>query len=132
MKYIITESKLNNTIIEYLNNMFDVDDINSVNPYQYDDDTGEEWEDNTIVDFYKGDYDGPYDSDFCFRWYDPEHYSGGDYVGLQKKCPIIEINDTEGEILNSYFGDRWHIPFKIWFEENFRLPVKTVEVGISS
>jgi hypothetical protein len=131
MKYVITENKLNSTIIEYLNELYDIEDINSVNPYQYDDETGEEWEDDNIIDFYKGDYDGPYDSDFLFRWYDPEHYSGGDYVGLQKKCPIIEINDTEGEILNAYFGDRWHIPFKIWFEENFRLPIKTVKVGIS-
>ena len=131
MKYVITESRLNNTIIDYLNQMYDVDDINSTNPYAYDDSTGEEWEDNNIVDFYRGDYNGPYDSDFVFRWIDPEYYAGGDYVGLQRKCPILEVHENEGNVLNSYFGDKWHEPFKIWFEENFNLPVKTVEVGIS-
>ena len=131
MKYIITENRLNSAIIEYINELYDVSDINWTHPYEYNDETDEEYEDGNIVDFYKGDYEGPYDSDFCFRWYDPEYYAGGDYVGLQKKCPILEVHENEGETLNAYFGDKWHEPFKRWFEENFELPIKTIEVGIS-
>ena len=131
MKYVITESRLNNTIIDYLNQMYDVDDINWTNPYEYNSQTGEEYEDPNVIDYYRGDYGGPYDSDFVFRWIDPEYYAGGDYVGLQKKCPILEVHDIEGETLDAYFGNHWHEPFKIWFTENFRLPVKTIETGIS-
>jgi hypothetical protein len=131
MRYVITESKLNGAIIEYLNELYDVTDINWVNPYQYDDETGEEWEDNNIIDFYKGDYDGPYDSNFLFRWYDPQYYSERGPVELYEIAPIIEVYDEQGKTLNSYFGDRWKEPFKIWFKENFQLPIKTVKVGIS-
>jgi len=131
MKYIITESRLKNTIIEYLNELYDVDDINSTNPYEYDSETEEEYEDPNVLEYYRGDYDGPHDSDFVFRWIDPEYFAGGDYVGLQKKCPILEVHDTEGETLDAYFGNNWHAPFKEWFQVNFRLPVKTIKVGIS-
>jgi hypothetical protein len=131
MKYVITESKLNKTIIEYLNNMFDVDDINWTHPYEYNDETDEEYEDSNVINYYRGDYDGPYDSDFVFRWIDPEYFAGGDYIGLQKKSPILEIHENEGETLNAYFGNHWDAPFKIWFLENFRLPVKTIQIGIS-
>ena len=51
MKYVITESKLNGVIIEYLDELYDISDINSVNPYQYDDETGAEWEDDHLMDF---------------------------------------------------------------------------------
>jgi hypothetical protein len=131
MNYIIKEGRLQKAIYEYINEMFDVDDINWTHPYAYDDNTEEEWEDSNVIDYYRGDYEGSYDSDFVFRWIDPEYYAGGDYIGLQKKCPILEIHDKEGDILNSYFGSHWHEPFKKWFEENFRLPVKTIEVGLS-
>jgi hypothetical protein len=131
MKYTITEGRLNNAIIEYLNELYNVADINWVNPYQYDDDTGEEWEDNNIIDFYKGDYDGPYDSDFCFRWIGPEYYSKEGPIALYKMSPILEVHENEGNTLNSYFGDKWRELFKKWFKENFELPIKTIEIGIS-
>ena len=129
MKYIITESKLNSAITEYLNELYDIDDIHWTHPYTFNDETGEEYEDPNLITYYRGDYDGPFDSDFVFQWIDPEHYEG--YIGLQRKCPILEVHDREGEILDSYFGDKWHEPFRIWFEINFEFPVKTVEVGIS-
>ena len=132
MKYLILESRLNNSIIDYLNKLYDVSDISWTNPYDYDDETGEEGEDPNTIDFYRGDYEGTYDSDFVFKWYDPEYYAGGDYIGLQNKCPILEVHENEGDILNGYFGDMWHEPFKKWFEEHFELPIKTIEVGISS
>ena len=57
MRYIITESKLNQTIVEYINKLFPVDEINHINPYTYDDETGEEGDDENRVEFYIGDYD---------------------------------------------------------------------------
>jgi hypothetical protein len=46
-------------------------------------------------------------------------------------APILEVHENEGNTLNSYFGDKWHEPFKMWFNENFEMPVKTIKVGIS-
>ena len=74
MKYSISENKFNTIVTKYLDELYDVNDINATSPYEYDDETGEEFEDNNVIDFYRGDYDGPYDSDFCFRWIDPEYY----------------------------------------------------------
>ena len=67
MKYIITESKLEETIINYLYELFPVDNINSINPLDSNYDDNEEWEDETRVEFYIGDYGDEYT---CFRWYD--------------------------------------------------------------
>jgi hypothetical protein len=130
MKYIITESRLNDTIIEYLNNIYDVSDINWTNPYDYDDETDEEGENPNIIEFYRGDYEGTYDSDYVFMWYAPEHFPGPENISWFEDAPILEIHENEGETLNAYFGDKWHEPFKRWFEENFELPIKTIEVGI--
>ena len=56
MKYIISESKLNTFITDYLDKMFDVDDINSTSPTEYNDETGYNYDDFTRVQFYTGDY----------------------------------------------------------------------------
>jgi len=130
MRYIITENRLNNAIMEYISELYDVSDINWTNPYMYDDETGEEYEDGDIIDFYKGDYEGPYDSDFCFRWYQPEYYHNKGQIKEWRMAPILEVHENEGNTLNSYFGDKWHEPFKRWFQENFEMPVKTIKVGI--
>mgnify|MGYP000924348279 CR=1 FL=1 len=42
MKYIITESKLEESIVHYIDELFDVDDIHWTNPIEQDDETGEE------------------------------------------------------------------------------------------
>lgn len=63
MKYIITESKLEETITNYFYELFPVDNIHSTNPYEYDE-TGEEGHDETRVEFYIGDYG---DEETCFR-----------------------------------------------------------------
>ena len=67
MKYIITESKLDETITNYLDGLFDIDNINWTHPLDYDLDTGEEWDDVNRVVFYMGDYEG--EDDGCFYWY---------------------------------------------------------------
>lgn len=132
MKFIICENKLNQIIYNYIDEMLDSNDIYSTNPLVYDEETGEEYEDPNRIEFYIGDYEGPNDSDFVFNWYSVKYFSGGDYSGLKRKSPILEIRGNEAQTLTSYFGDNWHEPLKKWFQNNFELPVKTVEIGLSN
>ena len=123
MKYIIAESKLDKVIINYLDELFEVDNINSINPYEYDDETGEEYDDDSRVEFYIGDYeDGDND---IFKWYDSEYFDEGSEP--KKRCPLVVIEHPYDDTLIGYFGDKWEEPFKRWFYDNFDLPVKTVE-----
>lgn len=122
MKYVITESKLEETITNYLYELFDVNDINSTNPLEYDDDTEEEWEDENRIEFYIGDYG---DEDTCFRWYDCNYFDEGSYA--RTICPTVSLEYEYENVLNGYFGDMWKEPFRKWFIENFELPVKTVD-----
>ena len=48
MKYVITESRLEETITNYFDEIFDIDNIHYVNPLEYDDETGEEWDDDKL------------------------------------------------------------------------------------
>lgn len=73
MKYVITESRLDTIIYDYIDKMFDVENINWHNPYYYDDDTGEEGEIETMVEYYIDDFDEG--KNICFRWYDCEYFA---------------------------------------------------------
>jgi hypothetical protein len=66
MKYIITESKFENLVIEYLDELFDVEDINWTYAQEWDEDTDQHQEDENAIVFYIGDYNG--DDDGCFRF----------------------------------------------------------------
>lgn len=123
MKYIIAESKLDQVIINYLNELFPLDNVHHTNPTEYDDETGENYDDDTRVEFYLGDYeDGDND---IFKWYDCEYfYEDSD---PRNRCPLVVIDHPYDDTLTGYFGDKWEEPFKKWFTENFNLPVKTVE-----
>lgn len=123
MKYIITESKLDETITNYLNKLFDVDNINWTNSIAYDDETGEEWDDNNRVIFYVGDYDG--DDDGCFYWYGCEYFDPNSPAS--EICPTVNLEYQYENQLNGYFGDMWHEPFKKWFTQYFELPVNTID-----
>ena len=87
MKYIIAESRLEENILYYINEVFDVNDINSTHPFEYDDETGEEWEDENQVVFYVGDYNG--EDDGCFYWYACDYFSP--ISPVSKKCPLVSI-----------------------------------------
>ena len=123
MKYIITESKLESAIIDILDEMFPVEDVNWYHPYDYDEDTGEEGDDENRLEFYMGDYE---DDNACFRWYDCQYFNQG--ASAHDLCPMVSIEYPFDKKLNGYFGDNWHEPFKKWFTKNFDLPVKTVAV----
>ena len=128
MKIIITESKLHQTVIDYLNETYDVNNINWV--YGLDD-----WGNDVdyAMKFYEGDYD---DDVILFMWYDKEYWESDDMSYEDRETldkwiedsPILSFNDdTTLNTLNGYFGDRWHQPFKDWFMEHFKLPIKTIE-----
>jgi hypothetical protein len=128
MKYIINESKVNEIIYNFIDNYYDFNYINFTHPYEYDDD-GFENEDENIIDYYYGDYQGIDDSDFIFTYYSSEYYSSD--IPSEKihkeKSPILEIRDDKIiKTLNNLFGKMWRLIFKQWFIDNFNLPVKTI------
>ena len=49
MKYIITESKFENLVIEYLDELFDVEDINWTYAQEWDEDTDQHQEDENAI-----------------------------------------------------------------------------------
>ena len=128
MKIIITESKLYQAVIDYLNDVYDIDNIHST--YGIDD-----WgnEVDYAMSFYQGDYE---EDDNLFMWYDVDYWKSDemehqDEENLKEwieQSPILSFNDIDTfDILNGYFGDKWHQPFKDWFLDNFNLPIKTIE-----
>ena len=123
MKYIISESRLEESILHYINELFDVNEIHINNPLEYDDETGEEWEDTNRLQFYIGDYD--VEDEGCFFWYDCDYFNPNS--ASSEKCPIVVVDDEYKNQLDGYFGDMWHEPFKKWLKEHFELPVKTIE-----
>jgi len=134
MKYIITESKLEEIIVNYLNKMYDVNNINSKHPLENDEETDNWEEDPNRRYFYKGDDE--YD-DRIFLWYDKEYWDADkinatDTVtntvkNYYEKSPTLDFeNINDLTILNGYFGDAWVPVFKKWFEDNFGVAVKSI------
>ena len=123
MKYVITESRLEESILYYINEIFDVNDIHSTNPLEWDEETGEEWEDENRVVFYIGDYNG--EDEGCFYWYDCEYFTPNSPAS--EKCPLVSVEIEHKKQLDGYFGNLWHKPFKKWFKEHFELPVKMID-----
>ena len=124
MKYIITESKLNQTVKNYLNNTLDVENIN----WTY---LTNEWGDEEdAIEFYLGDYMD--NDDVLFRLYGEEYWDGSYSSDWRKELsPMLYIEDQG--LLNSLeglFNDNWKEGFKEWFVETFEMPVKTVEYYI--
>ena len=120
MKYIITESKLEESILYYINELFDVNNINSTNPLEYDEETGEEWDDNNRVVFYVGDYNG--EDEGCFYWYACDYFTP--HSTASRNCPIVTVENEYKNQLDGYFGNMWHGPFKKWFKEHFDYRLK--------
>ena len=122
MKYIITESKLQDAIINYLNNMYDVVNIRWEHPMEIDG-----WnEDLDRLIFYKEDEDYK----IIFNWYDKSYWNAerSDYAKrFYEKSPILDFeNANDLDSLNGYFGDIWVPVFKKWFQDIFRIPVKSI------
>jgi hypothetical protein len=130
MKFIITEDKVYDLILKYINSMFDVDNIGWTPGI---DDWGNEVD--YAVEFYTDDYEDGGDNTL-FRWYGEDYWrseEGSGWGEEQNKeniseSPILEFEDTDKlDQLNGLFGHRWHKPFIDWFWDNFNIPVKTIE-----
>ena len=125
MKYIITESSLDKVIKKYLNDMFDSEDLNYVSPYDFDDETGEEGEDENHIIFYIGDYD---EDNSAFEWYDCEYFYEDSPQRQNQTCPVVIVKHPYDDDLSDTFGeDSWQEAFKQWMMEKYDLPVTTVE-----
>ena len=127
MKYIITESKLNSAIYEYIDNLFH-------NGYEIKMEVAEDEDGNPIEYAYDFVQDnGGYG--FLFTWTGKEYYETEgreDVTSFGKRwidyAPVIEIAEDEIiDQLKGMFGEMWVPIFKQWFTNTFSLPVKTVE-----
>lgn len=119
MRYIITENKLNDIILDYINKTYDVNNINWTEGF---DDYGNP--DDKFYEFYYGDYS---DDETVFRWYSKEYWTNKDDFRV-KLSPILFIEDEDiGGNLTNLFDDKWRPIFIKWFEDNFNLPVETLD-----
>lgn len=120
MKIIISESRLKKSLFKYFDSLFD--NIHLSHPYDYNQETGEEYELNSAIEFYLGDKG---DDDTCFRWYSCEYFNPDSYV--RNICPTVSLEYKYENLLNGYFGEHWKQPFKEWFISKFGLNVKTID-----
>ena len=117
MKYIITESKLNQTVKNYLNNTLDVENINWTH-------LSEDGVEQDAIEFYLGDY---MDDETLFRLYGEDYWTV-DSDFRKSLSPMLYIEDQGlSNTLEMYFNDKWKEGFKEWFVETFKLPVNTVD-----
>ena len=126
MKYIITENRLNNLVVKFLEHMFK-DKIYNESGFNYDIDAYDE----NLIMFYDDDYKNNIEYEPLFEYIFKEYYEELDPETINnwaEKAPLIEIIRNElVETLNSTFGrGEWKPGFKIWFERTFELPVKTI------
>ena len=135
MKYIITESKINSTIYNFIDNLFASEDGN---PKIYklvsiDEDGGSLID---SYDFVNDDYYSDEGSEYLFNWTGKEYfktvYSQGDitkyeYERMASETPMVSILKTQAkEELNNFFGDLWKPVFKQWFKDKTGLDYKNL------
>ena len=128
MKYLITESKLNSAIYEYIDQLFhEGKKIEMVKHTRHGNDADEDVEvevEGAYDFFHKGE-------DELFIWTGEEYYNRPYNKSVWSKwkalAPVVEIvNYQKLDSLNNMFGDLWRPVFIKWFENTFSLPVKTL------
>ena len=134
MKYLITESKLEQGIYDYLDELFTAENGNTeIHKLKSIDENGKEIDgayDLVNDDYYDGD-----NQDYLFSWTDNEYYESltpnyitqAELETLIKKTPNVEMHDkNKVMMLNSIFGEMWKPIFNKWFQDKVNLPVKTL------
>jgi hypothetical protein len=124
MKYIITEDKVRDIILNYIENKYPIDEINYTEGHDNDGNP----DDSSYV-FYYGDYDDGGNN--IFGWYGRNYFLNGmDNPTTRIRIslsPILYFEDSrEIDNLNNLFGNKWEPVFIEWFYRNFSLRVKTV------
>ena len=121
MKIIITENKLFNSIYTYLEKTFiEEDELNRID--------GEDlWgnEDENLIIFYRGDWEGEDYSDIVFAYYTKDYFDDSPANSHNRATsPVLMVQKYHE--LNEMFGQYWKEPMKKWFEEKFDLPVRSI------
>lgn len=121
MKIIITENKLFNSIYTYLEKTFiEEDELNRID--------GEDlWgnEDENLIIFYRGDWEGEDYSDIVFAYYTKDYFEDIPSNAYNRATSPVLMVEKYHE-LNEMFGQYWKEPMKKWFEEKFDLPVRSI------
>ena len=112
MKYIITESRLEKAIMEYLDKEF-IPDYG-----WYENDRAGTYQDDVDSYIYYGcNANGGPEDEFFFSSYGHLH---------NYECPLLQVYPAVSQQLSDYFGDMWKPIFKKWFEENTGLTVNQI------
>jgi hypothetical protein len=135
MKYLITESKLEQVIYDYIDKLFAAEngktEIHKLNSLGEDDDEIDDAYDFVNDDYYDGD-----NQDYLFSWTGREYYDNEKRKNYMSKgikfidlAPIVEIHDeNKVRTLNLIFNEMWKPIFNKWFQDKVNLPVKTLYV----
>jgi hypothetical protein len=115
MKYIITESRLENVVLKYLNYKFTP--LGGWNPKEYIEELKDSGGESFI--FFEDEND-----DTFHIWYSTCDNPNVELDG--EDCPIVAIPDKEYYTINSLFGEDWKPIFIKWFKKNTKLRVKSV------
>jgi hypothetical protein len=122
MKVVITESRLESLIIDYLNDSYYPDygwKGNSKSDIGYQDEV-DKWGD---ILFFVDDRES-YIYYGCNANAGPEDEFFAGYGHLHNyECPLLSISPYMSQRLDSAFGDIWKPIFKKWFEDNTGLEV---------
>lgn len=122
MKVVITESRLESLIIDYLNDSYYPDygwKGNSKSDIGYQDEV-DKWGD---IVFFVDDRES-YIYYGCNANAGPEDEFFAGYGHLHNyECPLLSIYPYMSQRLDSAFGDIWKPIFKKWFEDNTGLEV---------
>ncbi len=119
MRFVISENRLNDIILNFINNYYDVDEIHS-SPFHDEDGNPT----NKAIEYYLGDWG---DGEEIFRLYNESYWiNPGDF--RKELSPILMIeNENFVSHLNSMFQDKWKPVFKEWFKENFGEEIRTID-----
>ena len=137
MKYLISESKINSTIYNFIDELFTSKDGKSkFKKVRGTDNVGTPLDDS--FNFVNVDYQDGEDFYVLFSWtgrgYYRTIYAQGDiteleYVKLLSEAPFLEIFDKNIIVsLDGYFNDLWKPVFKQWFKDKTGLDYKTLSL----
>ena len=130
MKYLITESKLEQVIYDYIDKLFAAEngktEIHKLNSIDEDGKDIDGAYDFVNDDYYDGD-----NQDYLFSWTGKEYYENHQRQSfgarLVNEAPIVEILDKNKVMtLNSIFSEMWEPIFDKWFQDKVNLPIKTL------
>ena len=132
MKVKITENKLFNSIYNYIDKTFNPSEMDWIYGVEEDEDgyPDVDRENENFLMFFEGDYQGNYDTDYVFHYFDVDYYDKNDpsHKPFRDQSPILEVIGEYAKHLDEMFEGHWEEPMKKWFETNFNLPAKTLSL----